>query len=919
MTRLSELLRHGQSPWLDYIRRSLLTTGQLQQMVERDGITGVTSNPTIFDKAISGSSDYDGALRSLLASEPGLDAPRLYERLAVQDVAMAADVLRSVYDRSSGQDGFVSLEVAPELAHDTAGTIAAARRLWSEVARPNLLIKVPATPEGVAALEQLISEGINVNVTLMFSLTHYEAVAQAYRRGAARAKDPTRLASVASVFVSRIDTAVDRVLDASTAPAAKSLRGRIAIANSRVIYARFRELWPAGGPASSAVPSAPPQRVLWASTSTKDPVYRDTLYVEELVGPQTVDTIPPATLTAFEDHGVVRGDTLLDSVPEARATLERARAAGVDLERICEELQDEGVKAFADSYAHLLESLDRKRIALLEGAVDRATWSLGANADLVGARWDAWERDGVPARFWKRDPTLWPAAPASDVATRMGWLELPERMHDELPRILEFVESVRKDGVRDVVVLGMGGSSLAPEVFSETFGARPGYPRLRVLDSTHPDAIDALRRDLDLRHTLFLVSSKSGTTIEPLSFYRFFAERVREATGADPGPSFVAITDPGTFLEELAAKDRFRAVFRALPTVGGRYSALTMFGLVPAALAGVDVRGILDRAWTMAEACASSVPVRENPGLLLGAIVGECATHGRDKLTFGTSPGFSSLPMWLEQLVAESTGKIGKGIVPVADEPPVSSETYGPDRQFVEIQEQTAVDSDLSARMDRLASAGVPVVRIRLPGRLELAEEFFRWEMAVASAGMIVGIDPYDQPDVELAKELARKVMEQPKVPGGEADVTTVPVADGAALRAAVAAWSGSAHPGDYVSIQAYLAPTESVSTALRSIRRDLLMRWKLATTFGYGPRFLHSTGQLHKGGPNTGLFLQIVDTPRQDLPVPTEAFTFGELIHAQAVGDYRALRQKGRRVLRVDLGSDVEGGLRRLAEALRA
>ncbi len=917
MTALTELTRHGQSPWLDYIRRSLLTSGDLERMVEREGITGVTINPTIFDKAIAGSHDYDDQLRTLLAESPSLSAETLYERLAVRDVTEAADVLRPVYDRTSGSDGYVSLEVAPGLAHDTTGTVAEARRLWNEVARPNVLIKVPATAEGVAAIEQLISEGINVNVTLIFSLRQYEAIAQAYLRGAGRAREPGHLASVASVFVSRIDTAVDRALDASASPEAKSLRGRVAIANCKVIYARFRELFPANavGPAS---PRGPAQRVLWASTSTKDPTYRDTLYVEELIGPGTVDTIPPATLTAFEQHGLVRGDTVLEGVPEARDVLARARAAGIDLDRINDDLQVEGVKLFSESYTHLLASLEEKRVALLAGAIDRASWSLGPEGMRVGALWDAWQQERVPERFWKLDATLWPAAPPSDVESRMGWLRLPEMMHAEVPRLRDFVEAVRRDGIQDAVVLGMGGSSLAPEVFGRVFGGKQEDLRLWVLDSTHPDAVRALAARLDIRRTLFLVSSKSGTTIEPLSFYRYFAEEVRRATGSDPGRAFVAITDPGTSLEALARRDGFRAVFRALPTVGGRYSALTLFGLVPAALLGVDIEGLLDRAWTMAEACAPTVAVRDNPGLALGAALGDLAVRGRDKLTFYASESLAAFPVWLEQLVAESTGKIGRGIVPVVDEPPAPVEQYGPDRMFVEIQEGTPADPAIEDHVNRLEAAGFPVFRVRMPGVLEIGEEFFRWEMAVASAGRVVGIDPYDQPDVELAKELARKAMEPSRRTAPARDVVTVPAADPASLGPALRTWVASARPGDYVSLQAYLAPTETTSRALEAIRRDLLERLRVASTFGYGPRFLHSTGQLHKGGPNTGLFLQIVDSPSHDVPVPGSDYTFGDLIRSQSIGDYRALRQKGRRVVRVDLGSDVAAGLARLSEALR-
>ena len=916
MTSLTALLAQGQSPWLDYIRRSILTSGELRRMVEKDGITGVTINPTIFEKAIAGSHDYDDSIRELLAREPGLGPAELYERLAIDDVRGAADVLRPVYDRSDGTDGFVSLEVAPALAHDTPGTIAEARRLWAEVGRPNLLIKVPGTAEGVPAIEQLLSEGINVNVTLLFSLAQYEAVAQAYLRGAARVTEPRRLASVASVFVSRIDTAVDRVLAASSAPDAAALQGTVALANCRVIYARYRDLFHGASFAALAAKGVRPQRVLWASTSTKNPRYRDTLYVEELVGPETVDTIPPATLAAFEDHGQVRGNTVGQGLPEARASLERAKAAGVDLGAITASLQTEGLSLFADSYAQLLESLARKKDALLAGSIDPLSWSLGSDGGRVEALEGAWQQARVPERFWKQDPTLWPAAPASDVAQRMGWLRLPEMMHEQLHELTSFAEAVRSEGFRHVVVLGMGGSSLAPDVLRGMFGHRPGYPELLVLDSTHPDAVAAVQRAIDVSRTLFLVSSKSGTTIEPLSFYRYFADAVR-ASGAAPGRSFVAITDPGTPLEKLAHEDGFRAVFLALPTVGGRYSALTMFGLVPAALVGVDVRSLLDRAWTMAEACAPSVPVRENPGLALGAALGELGTHGKDKLTLYAGGSFAPFPVWVEQLVAESTGKVGKGIVPIVDEPRVPPDRYGSDRVFVEVQERGRLDGPLATHTSRLESAGFPVVRVQVPDPLAVGEEFFRWEMAVASAGNVLGIDPYDQPDVELAKELARRAMARPADAAAGPDRTTVSVNEPAALAEAVASWTGSARPGDYVGIQAYLAPTAETTGALEQLRRRLLEGLRLATTCGYGPRFLHSTGQLHKGGPNTGLFLQLIDLPRQDRPVPGAGYTFGELIRSQSMGDYQALRQKERRVLRVDLGDDAPRGLERLLGAL--
>ncbi|EQD46461.1 bifunctional transaldolase/phosoglucose isomerase, partial [mine drainage metagenome] len=483
---------------------------------------------------------------------------------------------------------------------------------------PNLLIKVPATPEGIPAIQQLLSENINVNITLMFSLAHYEAVAQAYLAALGRSSAPSQLGSVASIFVSRIDTAVDKLLDASTDPRAKALKGKIAIANSRVIYARFQELFEGSAFSVWTKQGARPQRLLWASTSTKDPSLRDTLYVEELVGPETVDTIPPATLAAFEDHGVVRGNTVTEGVPEARDLLKRAKEVGIDLARITEALQIEGVAAFAASYAQLLASLDTRKKAILAGAIDPTAWSLGPAAKSVELRIQSWQDAHVGDRLWRGDPTLWPAAAAPDVADRLGWLRLPEMMRDALPELLKFAEEVRADGTRHVVVLGMGGSSLAPDVFRRIFGPRGGYPELLVLDSTHPDAIREVQGLIDPRRTLFVVSSKSGTTTEPLSFHRYFWEVLR-AVGEAPERRFIAVTDPGTPLEKLAQDLKFRATFRALPTVGGRYSALTMFGLVPATLCGVDVPTLLDRARTMSAACAPSVPVPENPALRLGA------------------------------------------------------------------------------------------------------------------------------------------------------------------------------------------------------------------------------------------------------------------------------------------------------------
>jgi transaldolase/glucose-6-phosphate isomerase len=919
---LHEVEKQGQAIWLDYIRRNLLTSGELKRLVEEDGLSGVTSNPTIFEKAITGSTDYDAALRTLLAGPAKLDSRALFEALAIEDIRNALDVLRPVYDRTGGADGFVSLEVSPTLARDTQGTIQEARRLWKAVGRPNLFVKVPATSEGIPAIETLISEGININITLMFSMEHYENVAQAYIRGLQRCATPQRVSSVASFFVSRVDNLADPALEKIGTPEALALRGKIAIANSKKVYQRFREIFHGEAFAALRKKGARVQRVLWASTSTKNPAYPDVLYVEELIGPETVNTVPPATLDAFRDHGKVRGATISEGLDVALGELDRLKKVGVDLDAITEKLQVDGVASFAASFEQLMAALDTKRATLLAAQVDVEGQSLGKIQGAVEKRLDAWCKDNFCKRMWAKDPTLWSSKPVPEITDRLGWLHLPEAMHADIPNLVAFREQIKKEGFMHAVLLGMGGSSLAPEVFQRTFGNAKGYPELRVLDSTHPSAVRAMEKSVDLAHTLFIVSSKSGTTTEMLSFFYYFWKQV-SALNKAPGKQFIAITDPGTPLEKLAHDRGFRQVFSATPDVGGRYSALTQFGLVPAAIVGVDLNQLLGRAWTMAEACAFCVPNSKNPGLELGAILAEAALAGRDKVTFLASPGLAAFPPWAEQLIAESTGKDDKGIVPVAGEAPGVPGVYGADRLFVYLQLRTDADGTLEKQITALESAGHPIVRLRLAETADIGQEFFRWEFGVAAAGAVLGIQPFNQPDVQLAKDLARKAMKQANAAGGSAAAGNqgrqpVSAANESELRHSLEAWLSTAHPGDYIGLDAYLAPAPEITAALERIRVMLRDRTKLATMLGYGPRFLHSTGQLHKGGPNTGLFLQILDEPAEDLAVPETDYTFATLIRAQAQGDFSALEQRGRRTLRVQLGRDAAGGLKRIAEVLR-
>jgi transaldolase/glucose-6-phosphate isomerase len=916
MNPLKELSGQGQSVWLDYIRRNLIRSGELKRMVDEDGIRGVTSNPTIFEKAIAGSTDYDDALGAMLAQDSTAEVEKLYEPLAIEDIQMAADVLRAVYDSTNGDDGYVSLEVSPHLAHDTQGTIKEAKRLRAAVNRPNLMIKVPATPAGIPAIEQLIADGLNINVTLMFSTSHYEAVARAYVKGLERCATPAKVASVASFFVSRVDTAVDKALESLGTERARSLLGKIAIANSKIVYERFRQIFHGEGFAPLRQRGARVQRPLWASTGTKNPQYSDVLYVENLIGSETVNTVPPETLSAFRDHGKIIEGAVEENLNEAAAALGQLKALGIDLDVITEKLQQDGVAAFSASFDQLMTALEKKRKSMIGVELNRQELHLGKYYGRVEKRLKHWQDAQFAGRVWKKDHTLWSKEPQPELTDRLGWLELPEAMEKQVAGLRDFADKAKADGMKHVVLLGMGGSSLAPEVFQVTFGNAAGYPNLRVLDSTHPAAVKAVERDIDRGHTIFLVSSKSGTTTETNSFFFYFWDKLKKLK-ADPGPHFVAITDPGTPLEKLAKERNFRATFSAPQEVGGRYSALTMFGLVPAALIGVDIGAVLGRARRMSEACGAAHGGGGNPGLVLGAALGELTLAKRDKVTFVCSPSLAAFPSWVEQLIAESTGKDGKGIVPVANERISAPEKYGNDRFFVYLRLAGDDNHILDRQVAALEANGHPVARIDVNDKHDVGQEFFRWEFAVAAAGAAIGIHPFNQPDVQLAKDLAKNAMSESGKSGARLN-GEVAAADLAVLAKAVAAWLAKKKARDYVVVQAYIEPSRENAAKLQSICAAIEDRLGVATTLGYGPRFLHSTGQLHKGGPNSALVLQIVDQTADNLAVPETNYTFDALIKAQAIGDFTALRQRRRRALRVNLGADSAAGLQRLAESLR-
>ena len=941
---LLQLAVYGQSVWLDYIRRGLITSGELARLIREDGLRGVTSNPAIFEKAITGSTDYSEALEEF-QRRPDLDVVELYERLAIRDIQDAADVLRPIYEQTGRRDGYVSLEVSPYLAHDTKATLAEARRLWSEVGRENLMIKVPGTAEGVPAVQQLIGEGINVNVTLLFAQEAYEQVAEAYIKGlekfAASGGDVSRVASVASFFVSRIDSLIDSLaaakLKTATDPAERAalegIIGKVAIANARRTYERYNEIYGSARWRQLAAKGAQTQRLLWASTSTKNPNYRDVLYVEELIGADTVDTIPPATFDAFREHGRVR-KSLEENLDGAHETFKLLERAGISMKEVTDRLVKEGVQLFADAFDKLLGAVAKRCSANASIARDRQQFTLPAPLDAgVKQSIEDWKANGKVRRLWGRDASLWSEM---DESNWLGWLGITEDQRAHVPRFAEIAAEVQREGFSHALLLGMGGSSLCPEVMKLTFGKVEGFPELHVLDSTDPAQIKAFERKIDPRKTLFIVSSKSGSTLEPNIYKQYFFELAKNTLGAkEAGQRFIAITDPGSQMQKVAQADGFRHIFFGLPSIGGRYSALSDFGMIPSAVMGVDVQKLLDRADEMVQSCASCVPAEENPGVVLGTILGVAATNGRDKVTILTSPGIHDLGAWLEQLLAESTGKEGKGLIPVDRETLAAPGVYGNDRVFVSLRLAAEPDAQHEAALVALEKAGHPVVRMILRDAYDLGQEFFRWEIATAVAGSILGINAFNQPDVEASKIATRKLTteyektgslppEKPFFEGGGVRLFTDEKNRAALEKAAEKSLTGylRAHlgrigTGDYFAVLAYIEMNGTHQRELQALRHTVRDAKRAATCLGFGPRFLHSTGQAYKGGPNTGVFLQITCDDAVDLPVPGQKYTFGVVKAAQARGDFEVLAERGRRALRVHLGKDVSAGLAALRRAI--
>ncbi|MBV8196760.1 MAG: bifunctional transaldolase/phosoglucose isomerase, partial [Candidatus Eremiobacteraeota bacterium] len=835
----------------------------------------------------------------------------------------------------------VSLEVSPLLANDTAGTIAAVQNLWKRVNRPNVMIKIPGTKEGLPAIEESIYRGYNINVTLVFSVEMYERAARAYIKGlsrrAAEGKPIDKIRSVNSVFVSRIDTAVDKLLAERIAKGEKleNLLGKTGIAGLKLTYQNFKELFEGAEFAELKAKGATVQRPLWASTSTKNPNYPDLMYVESVVGPDTVNTMPNSTLDALLDHGKVVPDTVETNLGEARDVMRALQDAKISLFDVTQQLQVEGVRLFSDSFAALLGAIVYKQKQLQSGGAERVRLALGGSQHAYEGALDQLATADFLKRIWSHDATLWSKNDdaIAIIKKSLGWLDIQQHMLDEVPKLKSCADEI-KNGLGFAVVCGMGGSSLAPDILADTFGTYEGYPELLVLDSTCPQQIKELEDRINLGQTLFIISSKSGTTTEPNAFYRYFYEKVSKQVGASgAGRHFAAITDPGTTLDKEAQENNFRVDWRNDPNIGGRYSALSFVGIAPSAMAGYDINLLLDRALGAMHANDRTVDPRKAPGVRFGATIGGLARAGRDKLTIVTHPAVNAFGAWAEQLIAESTGKDGKGIVPVEGEPLGKPQDYSDDRTFVYVgatlpQPDPGVDEKLQA----LEAAGHPVIRLAMNDPYDLGEQFYLWEIAVAAAGVILGINAFDQPNVQESKDNTVALLKQyaqsgsfdePKadVEGPDFNVTFLSGSrapfDSAQGDKALARLFAQLKPHDYQAITAYVARNAEHEDLLRELRLKIRDAHRVATTVGFGPRFLHSTGQLHKGGPDSCVVLQIVARDSDDPTIPGMNVGFRTLLAAQALGDWMSLDKRNRRGVRIHLKGNVKDGLRALIAAV--
>ena len=908
--RLFEL---GQSVWLDNIRRGLIKNDSLAKDIEHGLIRGITSNPTIFRKAIAESNDYDNALTPLALAQ--VDAGEIFSQLVVEDIRDAANLFRDLYIESNGNDGFVSVEVNPLYAYDCEKTIAEAKALWKSVNRPNIMVKIPVTKESIPAITELTAAGVNLNLTLLFSPDRYCEAAEAYIEGLKKrienGEPVDKIRSVASIFVSRIDTKADALL-AEKGFSARELLGKTAIRNAQRIYNLGQEIFGSEEFKKIEAKGGAAQRVLFASTSTKNPQYSPLLYVENLIGKNTVNTMPPATLDALQKSANIEAS--IPAKEEIDAFFSALADTGIDMEAVYAQLEKEGIEAFQKDYLTTLETIRTKCKNIQQ--------KTGGLRDAILKNYKEFDSGSVMRRIFSKDPTVWTfdTQDFAEIRNRLGWLDAFKNTQNEIENYAALRNELKKDGISKILLLGMGGSSLAPEVMAKVFADETDI-KLEILDSTDPLQAAEARRSHDPASTLFIVSSKSGGTAEVKAFLDYFYDQAVQSLGKEKaGQHFVAITDPGTGLENTAKDLGFREIFLSDPSVGGRFSVLTAFGIVPAILMGLDKDQIKLKVDDIMKSCSASLASSRNEGAALGEFIGSAALEGKDKLTILTDPELESFGSWLEQLIAESSGKEGKGIIPIDVEPVLEDIRYADDRCFVYIN----LNDSRKEEVQNILAKWQPLYEIHLDSLYDLFSEFYRWEIAVAVACSLLGVNAFNQPNVQDSKTrtVAKvadfhengKLEELPVVWEDENVRIWAPenlgdLKDCASYSDVISRLIADCIPGEnYIAINAYLPRNPEMTDWLQKLRANILHSTNCATTLGFGPRFQHSTGQLHKGGTNNGYFIQIVADYDQDIVIPNEDLTFKVLERAQALGDFESLIANDRNVIRIEFKNGLPG-----------
>lgn len=928
---LQQMRGRGQAVWLRGFRRRLVDSGGLSELVASAAVSGLETDPEVLAAAMSRGQEYIDVLLHLAGEGDGHA-----DRLLVQEARIAAAVLLPAFEKSGGRDGFVAVPLDPALGTDAASLADAAHRMMAAAGTPNIVPILPPTSSGFAVFEALIADDHAVYIGPTFSIASVVRACEAYARGAQRGGAAAPPTALVSFGVSPLDVALDELLRDRVRAAGgemstvESLLGGSATAITRVAWRRQRDCLAT----RIADPAARLLHMVWTGLSSTDPRQRKVRYVESLVGADTVVVLDSSLLrrVMHGDHARVDA-TLGQRVDEAEEIVAELAALGIDTEVVGEALEAQAQRQAQAAYGELerrveqathIVTADAERAAELTATGTPWSASRPEIGDRLAASCDEIESRRAITRMWDKDVSLWSddEETANLVRNRLGWLDAAAASSLDWEPLGRFAAEIGSTEVENILLLGMGGSSLVTEVCRRIFGSNA----IQVLDSTLPTQIKAVADTIDPARTLILVASKSGTTVEVRALLDCFYGLATPMLDK-PGEQFVAITDPGTPLEQIAHERGFARLWLAPSDVGGRFSALTVFGTLPMAVMGIDVPSVLASARRMAVNCGPEVDATVNPAARLGAALHKSHDAGRDKVTFVTPDSLSAFGLWAEQLIAESTGKQGCGLIPVIDEPATSIDRYADDRLFVSMSLASEQDRSHRERVDAIDAAGHPIVHIELEDIHDLGGEFFRWEAGVALAGALMGINPFDQPDVQASKERTMALL------GAHQDGT--PMADcpplatdtgwavfadierdqelasrvrGTDLESWLAAHLGRAGVPDYVGIQAFVAATPEMRRALQGLRKLIFERRGVATTLGWGPAFLHSTGQLHKGGPECGLFLQITADDPTDIDIPGAGYSFRNLARAQSLGDLAALQERGRRVLRVHLRDAVAG-----------